>query len=82
MKIRIEEKEYEGTPVEILDDLRVEANRGIPTVADYICFVQDNIRQMGNDCHLERGSTEQRALSLIHRLKELYALEIQEDAYE
>ena len=34
MKIRIDEKDYIGTPVEILDQLRQEADQGLSTVGD------------------------------------------------
>ena len=79
MKIRIEDRDYRGTPVEILDQLRMEADRGIPTVAEYIRFVQDNIQRMsGQPYTLDGGSTEKRALSLIKRLEALYALEVME----
>ena len=79
MKIRIEDRDYRGTPVEILDQLRMEADRGIPTVAEYIRFVQDNIQRMsGQPCTLDGGNTEKRALSLIEHLEALYALEVME----
>ena len=77
MKIRIEDRDYRGTPVEILDQLRMEADRGITNVAEYIRFVQDNIQRMsGQPCTLDGGSTEQRALFLIEHLEALYALEV------
>lgn len=81
LKIRIQEKDYVGSPVEILDQLRVEADRDIPTVGAYIRFVQDNIQRTGNECTLDGGSTEKRALSLLHRLEGLFALEIVEDCH-
>ena len=80
MKIRLEDRDYRGTPVEILDQLRMEADRGIPTVAEYIRFVQDNIQRMsGQPCPLDGGSTEKRALSLIEHLEALYALGVMEE---
>lgn len=80
MKIRIDEKDYIGTPVEILDQLRQEADQGLPTVGDYIRFVQDNVQRMtGQPCTLDGGNTEKRAYSLIHRLEALGALEIMEE---
>lgn len=80
LKIRIEDRDYRGTPVEILDQLRMEADRGIPNVAEYIRFVQDNIQLVsGQPCTLNGGSTEKRALSLIERLEALYALEVVEE---
>ena len=79
MKIRIEDRDYMGTPVEILDQLRLEAGQGIPDVAEYIRFVQDNIQRMsGQPCPLDGGSTEKRAASLIVHLAALYALEVME----
>lgn len=80
MKIRIEDRDYMGTPVEILDQLRLEAGQGIPDVAEYIRFVQDNIQRMsGQPCTLDGGSTEKRALSLIDHLAALCALEVIEE---
>lgn len=80
MKIRIDEKDYIGTPVEILDQLRQKADQGLPTVGDYIRFVQDNVQRMtGQPCTLDGGNTEKRAYSLIHRLEALGALEIMEE---
>ena len=80
MKIRIEDRDYMGTPVEILDQLRLEAGQGIPDVAEYIRFVQDNIQRMsGQPCLLDGGSTEKRALSLIDHLSALYALEVMKE---
>lgn len=80
MKIRIEDRDYMGTPVEILDQLRLEAGQEIPDVAEYIRFVQDNIQRMsGQPCPLDGGSTEKRALSLIDHLSALYALEVVEE---
>ena len=80
MKIRIDEKDYIGTPVEILDQLRQEADQGLSTAGDYIRFVQDNVQRMtGQPCTLDGGDTEKRAHSLIHRLEALGALEIMEE---
>ena len=80
MKVRIDEKDYIGTPVEILDQLRQEADQGLSTVGDYIRFVQDNVQRMtGQPCTLDGGDTEKRAHSLIHRLEALGALEIMEE---
>lgn len=80
MKVRIDEKDYIGTPVEILDQLRQEADQGLSTVGDYIRFVQDNVQRMtGQPCTLDGGNTEKRAYSLIHRLEALGALEIMEE---
>lgn len=80
MKIRIDERDYIGTPVEILDQLRQEADQGLSTVGDYIRFVQDNVQRMtGQPCTLDGGDTEKRAHSLIRRLEALGALEIMEE---
>ena len=80
MKIRIEERDYTGTPVEILDRLRQETPRNIPTVGAYIRFVQDNYQCLtGQPCPLDGGNTEKRAASLIRRLAAIGALEIMEE---
>lgn len=80
MKIRIEEKDYCGTATEIMDALRQEANQEIRTTAGYIRFVQDNLQRMsGQPCTLDGGSTERRAVSLLHRLEAVGALEIMEE---
>ena len=80
MKIRIDERDYIGTPVESLDQLRQEADQGLSTVGDYIRFVQDNVQRMtGQPCTLDGGDTEKRAHSLIRRLEALGALEIMEE---
>lgn len=77
MKVRIDDVDYAGTPMDILDQLRQEADQGIPTVAEYIRFVQDNVQRMtGQPCTLDGGDTEKRAWSLIHRLEGMGALEI------
>lgn len=80
MKVRIDERDYIGTPVEILDQLRQEADQGIPTVSAYIRFVQDNVQRMTNQpCTLDGGDTEYRAHSLLHRLEGMGACDILED---
>lgn len=80
MKIRIEEKDYCGTATEIMDALRQEADQKICTTAGYIRFVQDNLQRMsGQPCTLDGGSTERRAVSLLHRLEAVGALEIMEE---
>lgn len=80
MKIRIDDVDYAGTPVGILDQLRQEADQGISTVSAYIRFVQDNVQRMtGQPCTLDGGDTEHRAHSLLHRLEGIGALEILED---
>lgn len=67
--------------MEILNQLRLEANRPIPSVPEYIRFVQDNIQRMaGQPCTLDGGNPERRAYSLLHRLEAVGALEILEDA--
>ena len=77
MKIRIDERDYIGSPVEILDQLRQEADQGLSTVGDYIRFVQDNVQRMtGQPCTLDGGNTEKRAYSLIQRLEGIGALKI------
>ena len=80
MKVRIEEKDYVGTPVEIMEQLRQETNRSFRSTGEYIRFVQDNYQRVtGQPCPLDGGSTELRAESLIRRLAAVHALEIMEE---
>ena len=72
MRICIEESTYEGTPIEILTQLRAmhfDADT-FDGMEGYIRYMQNTIRRMTEtQCELPEGSTEERAaalLSLIH----------------
>ena len=82
MRICIEESTYEGTPIEILTQLRA-THFDADTFDDpegYIRYMQDTIRRMTEQpCKLPEGSTEERAAALIRVLGEIGALELWED---
>ena len=73
MKICIEESTYEGTPIEILTQLRaLHFDAGtFDGTEGYIRYMQNTIRRMTEQlCELPEGSTEERAAALIHVLLE------------
>ena len=82
MKICIEESTYEGTPIEILAQLRaLHFDAGtFDGTEGYIRYMQNTIRRMTEtQCELPEGSTEERAAALIHVLGEIGALELLEE---
>ena len=82
MKICIEESAYEGTPIEILTQLRaLHFDAGtFDGTEGYIRYMQNTIRRMTETpCELPEGSTEERAAALIHVLGEIGALELLEE---
>ena len=82
MRICIEESTYEGTPIEILAQLRAmhfDADTFDGTEG-YIRYMQNTIRRMTEiPCELPEGGTEERAAALIHVLQEIGALELLEE---
>ena len=82
MRICIEESTYEGTPIEILAQLRAmhfDADT-VDGTEGYIRYMQNTIRRMTEtQCELPEGSTEERAAALIHVLQEIGALELLEE---
>ena len=82
MKICIEESTYEGTPIEILTQLRaLHFDAGtFDGTEGYIRYMQNTIRRMTEQpCELPESSTEERAAALIHVLQEIGALELLEE---
>ena len=82
MKICIEESTYEGTPIEILAQLRaLHFDAGtFDGTEGYIRYMQNTIRRMTEQpCELPESSTEERAAALIHVLQEIGALELLEE---
>jgi hypothetical protein len=82
MKICIEESTYEGTPIEILAQLRaLHFDAGtFDGTEGYIRYMQNTIRRMTEQpCELPDDSTEERAAALIHVLQEIGALELLEE---
>ena len=81
MRICIEESTYEGTPIEILTQLRaLHFDAGtFDGTEGYIRYMQNTIRRMTEQpCELPEGCTEERAAALIHVLGEIGALELLE----
>ena len=78
MKICIEESTYEGTPIEILTQLRaLHFDAGtFDGTEGYIRYMQNTIRRMTEQ---PDDSTEERAAALIHVLQEIGALELLEE---
>ena len=82
MRICIEESTYEGTPIEILTQLRaLHFDAGtFDGTEGYIRYMQNTIRRMTEQpCELPESSTEERAAALIHVLQEIGALELLEE---
>ena len=82
MRICIEESTYEGTPIEILAQLRAmhfDADT-FDGMEGYIRYMQNTIRRMTEiPCGLPAGSTGERAAALIRVLSEIGALELLEE---
>ena len=82
MRICIEESTYEGTPIEILAQLRaLHFDAGtFDGTEGYIRYMQNTICRMTEiPCELPAGSTEERAAALIRVLSEIGALELLEE---
>ena len=78
MRVLIDETVYEGSAVEILDQLRALTfdPQEFPSTDAYIRFLQDSIRRMTDlPCELPAGSVEQRAAALLETLERIGALE-------
>ena len=82
MRICIEESTYEGTPIEILAQLRaMHFDAGtFDDTEGYIRYMQNTIRRMTEQpCELPESSTGERAAALIRVLSEIGALELLEE---
>ena len=82
MKIRIDERTYEGTAVEILDQLRLASfdPAEFPDAESYLWQLRSNfIRATDLDCPLPNGSLEQQARAMFALLAKAGALEVLED---
>lgn len=78
MKIMIDETIFQGTPVDILEQLRLLTfdSAEFSTTDAYIRFLQYAVRRMtGKPCPLPEGDTEQRAAAILERLEAIGALE-------
>ncbi len=82
MKLRIEENEYEGTCVEIMDQLRLAAfdPAEYPDTESYIRQLRANyIRMTDRDCALPERGVEKQARAMFTALAGIGALEILEE---
>ena len=79
MKICIDERIYEGTGTEIMDQLRLAAFDPTehPDAQSYLQQLRANfIRTTGLDCPLPDGSVERQAQDMIDHLARYGALEV------
>lgn len=78
MRVLIDETIYEGSAVEILDQLRALTfdPQEFPSTDAYIRYLQDIFRRMADiSCELPAGSVEQHASVLLETLERIGALE-------
>ncbi len=82
MKIRIDDRMYEGTGEAIMDQLRLASFDPTehPDAQSYLQQLRANfIRTTGLDCPLPEGSVERQAQAMIERLAKYGALEVIRD---
>ena len=82
MRIQIEDRTYEGTAVEIMEELRKlnSVLEEYPDTESYIRQLQRNfIRSAEMDCPLPKGDTEKRARAMFAHFASVDALEILDD---
>ena len=86
MKIRNDEREYEGTGTKIMEQLRLETfnPNEFPDTASYIRWMRDNfVRATELDCPLPEGDSEdaveRQAMTMIVRLATAGAFLILDD---
>lgn len=82
MKICIDERIYEGSAAEIMDQLRLETfdPTEFPDTESYIWQLRSNfIRMTDLDCDLPDSGVERQAGAMIVQLAKVGALEVLED---
>lgn len=82
MKIRIDERTYEGTGEEILDQLRLASfdPTEFPDAESYLWQLRSNfMRATDLDCTLPDGSLEWQARAMFALLAKAGAMEVLED---
>ena len=82
MRIRIDERIYEGSAAEIMDQLRLETfdPTEFPDTESYIWQLRSNfIRTTDLDCDLPDSGLERQASVMIVQLAKVGALEVLED---
>lgn len=81
MRIRIDEDTYEGSPADIIDDLREQSfhKDDFPNTKSFLCHMRNNFTRLTDmPCELPEGSADIRAKAMLERLAEIDALEILE----
>ena len=82
MKIKIDERPYEGSAVEILDQLRLASfdPTEFPDAESYLWQLRSNfIRATDLECPLPEGSLERQARAMFTLLAKAGALEVLEN---
>ena len=82
MKIRIDDAAYEGTGVEILEELRLASfdPTEVPDTESYLWQLRSSfIRMTDRDCVLPERGLEEQARALFRELAKIGALEVLED---
>lgn len=82
LRIRIDERIYEGSAAEIMDQLRLETfdPTEFPDTESYIWQLRSNfIRTTDLDCDLPDSGVERQAGAMIAQLAKVGALEVLED---
>lgn len=82
MKLRIDEKIYEGSGVEILEQLRLASfdPTEFPDAESYLWQLRSNfMRATSMDCPLPNGSLERQARAMFALLAKAGALEVLEN---
>lgn len=83
MKIRIDERTYEGSGTEIMEQLRQQTfdPTEFPDTESYIFQLRSNfMRTTDLDCDLPESGVEQQARAMFVHLAKAGALEVLEDA--
>lgn len=79
MKIIFEDHIFEGSPAEIIDQLRREAfdADSFPDSASFLIYMKATFERMTDmPCELPKGSLDERAKAMLQRLTDIDALEI------
>ena len=82
MKIRIDERIYEGTGEEIMEQLRLAAfdPTEFPDTESYIWQLRSNfIRATDRECDLPESGVERQARAMFDRLAKVGSLEVIDD---
>lgn len=81
MRIRIDEDTYEGSPADIIDDLREQSfhKDDFPNMESFLRHMRNNFTRLTDmPCELPEGNADVRAKAMLERLAEVDALEILE----